>query len=360
MASVFPRAEKYLSGLARQMNRVRQQGGRGLPGPYAALLCLLALAGWVGAGALWFSHPASHPIQPPVVSKTATQLPAATAIKDPLPTAVETPAVPVAPDSHVQSGAKMRPYLGIRGESFRQGSQQGLTILEVFPGSPAALAGLRSKNDPMRTYGDVIIKANGHRIVSEGELRALLQESKPGDVVNLLVGSASGESFRKILVKLGAIPAGAAVRGRLAQAAEKSPRHGYVMSGLEREIFDQVNRVRAEYGRRPLMANPRLDEAARRHSARMAALDFFSHTDPDGRDVVDRLRAAGIDRFSSVGENIFYGQNLPDIVRAVVQGWLLSPPHRENLLSSSYGQAGVGVATGSGGRIYVTEDYLQK
>lgn len=357
MASNSPALEKCRNWFMLQRNRFAPGGGRFEPGPYGAVLCLVALAGWVCAGALWFSPLASGVARQSATPTATVSLPVPVPPNGAVPAAPEQPATATARQSPLPPGVKMRPYLGIRGKSFRRGSQTGLTILEVFPGSPAALAGLRSKDDPLRTYGDVIVKANDRRIASADDIRALLQASKPGEVVKLLVRSTSGESFREVPVTLGSIPDGAAA----AQASVKpSMHHAYGMSDLERQIFEQVNRVREQYGCRPLVANPRLDEAARRHSARMAAMDFFSHTDPDGQTVVERLRSVGIDQFKAVGENIFYGQDLSDVVQVVVEGWLTSPSHRENLLSKSYRQAGVGVASAPSGRIYVTQDYLRQ
>ncbi len=357
MASNSPTLEKCRNWFTLQRNRFAHGGGRFEPGPYGAVLCLVALAGWVCAGALWVSPLASRVARQSANPKATVSIPVAAPPKGPVPAAPEPSATTTARQRPLQPGVKIRPYLGIRGKSFRRGSQTGLTILEVFPGSPAALAGLRSKDDPMRTYGDIIVKANDRRIASADDIRALLQASKPGDVVRLLVRSAGGESFHEVSVTLGSIPvAAAAARARV----KSSVHHAHGMSDLERRIFEQVNRVRQHYGCSPLIANPRLDEAARRHSARMAAMDFFSHTDPDGQTVVERLRAVGIDRFKAVGENIFYGQDLSDVVHVVVEGWLKSPSHRENLLSKGYRQAGVGVAHGPDGSIYVTQDYLQQ
>jgi hypothetical protein len=44
-----------------------------------------------------------------------------------------------------------------------------------------------------------------------------------------------------------------------------------------------------------------------------------------------------------------------EIAQSTVQGWMDSPLHRENILSPSYDQQGIGVAI-SGHEVYVTED----
>jgi hypothetical protein len=49
--------------------------------------------------------------------------------------------LPADPSPTVSGG---KAYLGIRGKTFVQGQVRGVKILDVFPGSPAARAGLRA------------------------------------------------------------------------------------------------------------------------------------------------------------------------------------------------------------------------
>lgn len=69
---------------------------------------------------------------------------------------------------------------------------EGLLIQEVAPGSPAALAGLRAgtrmvpMNDTVYVLGgDIITAVNGKRLLSPGELTAMLIGAKPGDRMRL-------------------------------------------------------------------------------------------------------------------------------------------------------------------------------
>jgi uncharacterized protein YkwD len=79
--------------------------------------------------------------------------------------------------------------------------------------------------------------------------------------------------------------------------------------------------------------------AARALSEDMAARGFFDHVDPDGNDPQDRLSAAGFGGGYPWGENIAKGAPDPE---TVVQGWLDSPPHCQNILLPDYGVIGVG------------------
>ena len=86
-----------------------------------------------------------------------------------------------------------------------------------------------------------------------------------------------------------------------------------------------TNAERAEAGCGPLRADSRLTAAAQGHAADMAANDYFSHTDQDGGDSADRIRAAGF-AGSATGENIAYGQ---ESAAEVVAAWMDSSGHRQ-------------------------------
>jgi len=92
----------------------------------------------------------------------------------------------------------------------------------------------------------------------------------------------------------------------------------------------------------------------------MAARHFFAHVNPDGRHVVDRLRAEGIEDFTAAGENIFTGEQGADLVRVAVQEWRDSAGHRKNLLNPRYTEGGVGVAWGDKDTVYVTQVFLER
>ncbi|MBE9010682.1 CAP domain-containing protein [Pseudanabaenaceae cyanobacterium LEGE 13415] len=104
------------------------------------------------------------------------------------------------------------------------------------------------------------------------------------------------------------------------------------------EVVDLTNQFRAENGLAPLTPNPELQSAAQGHSEAMAELDFFSHDGIDGSDLSDRTRAEGYSA-RLIGENIAAGQPTPE---TVVQDWIDSPGHRENLLRPEFTEIGVG------------------
>jgi len=77
---------------------------------------------------------------------------------------------------------------------------------------------------------------------------------------------------------------------------------------------------------------------ARLHSVDMAVRDFLDHTNPDGLDFADRIRATGYN-FVTAGENLAAGQLT---AQQALDGWLASPAHCANLVSPSFTELGVG------------------
>jgi uncharacterized protein YkwD len=87
-----------------------------------------------------------------------------------------------------------------------------------------------------------------------------------------------------------------------------------------------------------LMASPQLRCAARLHAKDMQERNYFSHTSPDGTTFSQRITAAGY-TWRTVGENIAAGYPSP---QAVVDGWLASAGHCQNLMSPAFTQLGIG------------------
>jgi uncharacterized protein YkwD len=78
------------------------------------------------------------------------------------------------------------------------------------------------------------------------------------------------------------------------------------------------------------------------HAADMAQHDYFEHEDLAGRSPADRVKTAGyLEKL--VGENIAYG---PTSAEEVVQGWLDSPGHCENIMNPEFAEMGIANAAG--------------
>jgi uncharacterized protein YkwD len=124
---------------------------------------------------------------------------------------------------------------------------------------------------------------------------------------------------------------------------------------LAARALQLVNEVRARGARcgersfapaPPVRLSGTLDGVAMGHAADMAEHDYFEHEDRSGRTPADRVRAAGY-REKLVGENIAYGPKTTD---EVVQGWLDSPGHCENIMDPRFAEMGIAYAPGEASR----------
>ena len=120
----------------------------------------------------------------------------------------------------------------------------------------------------------------------------------------------------------------------------------------EDAVLALVNQERAGNKCNPLAIDSRLATAARKHSADMAARNYFEHDTPEGVDVATRVTNAGY-KWSSVGENIAMGQK---DAASVMRSWMNSPGHRANILNCGYRHIGIGLAY-RGKTPYWTQDF---
>ncbi|MFE1171419.1 sigma-70 family RNA polymerase sigma factor [Streptomyces sp. NPDC058773] len=114
---------------------------------------------------------------------------------------------------------------------------------------------------------------------------------------------------------------------------------------LEEQATALINQRRAQAGCRPLRIDPRLHTAAQRHSADMAARQYYEHQTPEGTGPDQRITAAGY-RWSSWGENLDRGRRT---AAQAVNDWMGDQMHRDNLLNCAYTDVGIGVVEGPGG-----------
>ena len=113
------------------------------------------------------------------------------------------PPVPADSNPNVSVG---KAYLGIRGKTFVQGQVRGVKVLDVFPGSPAARAGLRSDRDRIQGAGHVIIGVDGQPVRSEEDLAQIMARLSAGAQVQLFLTNAMGKTSEVISVTLGTAP----------------------------------------------------------------------------------------------------------------------------------------------------------
>jgi len=121
----------------------------------------------------------------------------------------------------------------------------------------------------------------------------------------------------------------------------------------EERVFGQLNQSRAEAGLPPLKFDPKLRDAARRHSLLLLQHQAMSHQFPGETPLMERLHSTGL-FFTEAAENVGMNTELYDINAA----FLRSPGHRTNMLSAAYDAVGIGVVR-TATAYWVTEDFAK-
>ncbi|MFN8475674.1 MAG: CAP domain-containing protein [Anaerolineae bacterium] len=157
--------------------------------------------------------------------------------------------------------------------------------------------------------------------------------------------------FHRTILGLAALAVlGAALVGSHVTPADSAPSY-------EQQVLDLINQQRAAHGLPALTVDPRLAEAARAHNQLMAQRDKASHQ-LDGEAAIctdnDRLNAHGY-AWTFCAENVAAGQADP---QQVVNDWMNSEGHRENILNPNARQTGIAFDTGHGTyRTWWTQDF---
>lgn len=99
-----------------------------------------------------------------------------------------------------------------------------------------------------------------------------------------------------------------------------------------------TNTEREMSGRPPLELELIHSSVAQGHAEDMVNNGYFDHRDPDGNGFRERLLDSGVD-FNFGGENIAYGVPL---ALEVVDLWMGSGPHRQNILNNNHTKIGIG------------------
>lgn len=109
------------------------------------------------------------------------------------------------------------------------------------------------------------------------------------------------------------------------------------------DLLNLTNQERQKNGLQPLVMNSNLTQAAQMKAVDMFANNYWAHNSPSGKMPWDFIKAANYD-YEFAGENLARGfTSAPDVVNA----WMNSPSHRENMLSPHYHDVGFALKEGS-------------
>lgn len=119
---------------------------------------------------------------------------------------------------------------------------------------------------------------------------------------------------------------------------------GYASDITIDQVLEQTNKRREEAGLTPLTVNTQLSDAARRKASDMFTFDYWAHTNPtNGTEPWYFFDAVGY-KYHYAGENLArdFATTTP-----MVQAWIDSPTHRDNMLSPKYQETGIAVVNGT-------------
>lgn len=108
-------------------------------------------------------------------------------------------------------------------------------------------------------------------------------------------------------------------------------------------VVTLMNEYRAQAGLLPLRLDSKLTRAAEGRMQEMADGGWWSHQSPEGTSPFVWLSIADY-RYSMAAENLANGF---ETVRLLVETWMESPGHRENILGGGYSDCGIAVIDGS-------------
>lgn len=121
------------------------------------------------------------------------------------------------------------------------------------------------------------------------------------------------------------------------------------MNTDEKEVFDLINKQRANNGLQALKVDEETQRVARIKAEDMVKNNYFSHNSPTYGSPFDMLKSFKIS-YRTAGENIAANSSNS----AAVNAWMNSSGHKANILNSSFNYTGIGVVSSPKyGKMYV-------
>lgn len=119
---------------------------------------------------------------------------------------------------------------------------------------------------------------------------------------------------------------------------------GFAQNNTEAEVIAKVNEIRVANGLNTLRYDASLEASADVRADELTVR--FSHTRPDGSD------------WYTANPDLMYGENLADgynTADAVVNAWMASPEHKENILKPDFTTVAVSTAVKNGKTYWAQE-----
>ncbi len=149
-----------------------------------------------------------------------------------------------------------------------------------------------------------------------------------------------------------------------AAASSKAPSSsdGGFYSGIEKEILTQLNDLRASLGLPALKSHSQLTEGARIRAKEMFDNNYFAHSRPDGSnwDTVF-TKDVPLSGYRYLGENLAKTVGMNPDASYMMDMWINSQGHYENMVRDVYTHVGIGVyaanVPGKGMTTYAVQEF---
>lgn len=118
---------------------------------------------------------------------------------------------------------------------------------------------------------------------------------------------------------------------------------GFATNITIEKLLAETNNERLKNGVKPVKINPQLSMAAEKKARDMFTQNYWAHIAPDGTSPWDFITGEGY-RYTYAGENLARDF---DESSGVVEAWMNSPSHKDNLIRGEYEEIGFAVVNGS-------------
>lgn len=120
---------------------------------------------------------------------------------------------------------------------------------------------------------------------------------------------------------------------------------------METQLLFYINDIRTGNGLCALVSDQTLVNIADSRCRDMLSRNYFNHVTPEGKNIFNILKKNGI-MYAPAGENL-YECSPPSAgpVEVIINTWMSSGGHRENLLNPHYARVGIKIFDGENRRV---------
>lgn len=130
----------------------------------------------------------------------------------------------------------------------------------------------------------------------------------------------------------------------------------YSAENYQNKILKYVNQERKVKKLAPLVMNKKLNKIAVKKAADMAKEEKLSHDSKNFGLTFNLIKNENI-KYKSAGENIARWHDTPEFV---MERWMQSKGHRDNILNKNYNEIGIGKAMDKNGKNYWVQIFIEK